>query len=83
MYEMDIKEQIEKLEAEISRVGLISIREAAELKKVSRSAILQLIQRGRLRTETIVGKQLVYKSDVTRFVNQKPGPQVGTIFKLK
>jgi excisionase family DNA binding protein len=62
---------------------LISIREAAELKGVSRSAILQLIQRGRLRTETIVGKQLVYRDDVKRFVNQKPGPSVGTVFKYR
>jgi excisionase family DNA binding protein len=80
---MDLKELIEALEKEVKAQGLISIREAAELKNVSRSAILQLIQRGRLRTETVVGKQLVYKSDVTQFTNQKPGPQVGTVFKLK
>ena len=80
---MDVKELISKLEAEITALGLISIREAAELKKVSRSAVLQLIQRGRLRTETVVGKQLVYKSDVVNWSNQKPGPSVGTIFKLK
>lgn len=80
---MDLKELIEALEKEIKAQGLISIKEAADLKGVSRSAILQLIQRGRLRTETVVGKQLVYESDVTQFVNQKPGPQVGTVFKLK
>lgn len=80
---MDLKELIEALEKEVKAQELISIREAAELKNVSRSAILQLIQRGRLRTETVVGKQLVYKSDVTQFTNQKPGPQVGTVFKLK
>ena len=78
-----IKELIEKLEKEISAQGLISIREAAELKRVSRSAILQLIQRGRLRTETVVGKQLVYQDDVVNWHNQKPGPAVGTIFRLK
>ena len=80
---MDLKELIEALEKEIKAQGLISIKEAADLKGVSRSAILQLIQRGRLRTETVVGKQLVYEKDVTQFVNQKPGPQVGTVFKLK
>lgn len=80
---MDLKELIEKLESEIKSQGLISIREAAELKGVSRSAILQLIQRGRLRTETVVGKQLVYRTDVKQFTNQKPGPQVGTVFKLR
>jgi excisionase family DNA binding protein len=79
---MDLKELIEKLEQEIKTQELITIKEAADLKGVSRSAILQLIQRGRLRTEIIVGKQLVYKEDVTDFVNQKPGPQVGTVFKL-
>ena len=79
---MDIKELITKLEAEIAKLGLISIKEAAELKGVSRSAILQLIQRGRLRTETIVGKQLVYKSEIVGWTNQKPGPAVGTVFKL-
>lgn len=80
---MDIKELIGKLETEIKSLDLISIREAAELKGVSRSAILQLIQRGRLRTETVVGKQLVYKRDVVNWSNQKPGPAVGTVFKLR
>lgn len=80
---MDLKELIQLLDAEIKKNGLISIKEAADLKGVSRSAILQLIQRGRLRTETVAGKQLVYQEDVTQFTNQKPGPQVGTMFKLK
>lgn len=80
---MDVKEIISTLESKIDTLGLISIREAAELKKVSRSAVLQLIQRGRLRTETVVGKQLVYKEDIINWCNQKPGPSVGTIFKLK
>jgi excisionase family DNA binding protein len=80
---MDLQELISKLEAEIKARGLISIPEAAALKKCSRSAILQLIQRGRLRTETVVGKQLVYKTEVMNFTPQKPGPAIGTIFKLK
>lgn len=80
---MGIKELIEETEAEINRLGLISVKDAADLKGVSRSAILQLVQRGRLRTETIIGKQLVYRDDVTGFSNQKPGPSVGTIFKLR
>lgn len=80
---MNIKELIKELETEIKTLRLISIREAAKLKGVSRSAILQLIQRGRLRTETIVGKQLVYESDIKEWSNLKTGPSVGTIFKFK
>lgn len=80
---MDLQELIDKLEAEIKSQGLVSIGEAAKLKGVSRSAILQLIQRGRLRKVEIIGKQLVYSDDVKRFVNQKPGPSVGTVFKYR
>lgn len=79
---MGIKDTIKKLETEIDKLGLVSIKEAADIKGVSRSAILQLIQRGRLRTESVIGKQLVYKDDVENWQNQKPGPAVGTVFKL-
>jgi len=75
-----IKELIETLEKAIGKLGLITIGEAAEIRNTSRSAVLQLIQRGRLETEVIAGKQLVYRTDVENFVNQKPGPAVGTIF---
>ena len=80
---MNIKEIIGLLEKEVDKLGLITIRDAAELRHTSRSAVLQLIQRGRLQTETVLGKQLVYRSEVEGFTKDKPGPALGTIFKLR
>ncbi len=68
------KEVRDELEGLIKAENLITIKEAADLRKVSRSAVLQLIQRGRLRTETVIGKTLIYKSDIENFEGQKPGP---------
>lgn len=78
---MDFDEIVKLLNDKIQELGLITIGEAATLKKTTRSAITQLIQRGRLKTKTVVGKQLVYRDEVENFRNQKPGPVLGTIFK--
>jgi excisionase family DNA binding protein len=73
----------DELEEQVADLGLIPIIEAANLRGVSRSAILQLIQRGRLRAETVLGKQLVYQSEVENFSEQKRGPARGTIFRSR
>lgn len=54
---------------------LITIAEAARLRGVSRSAISELVRRGRLRSLEMFGRVLVYKSEVESFQKQKPGPK--------
>ena len=74
------KELRNKLEEQVAELGLITIKEAATLRGVSRSAILQLIQRGRLKSETVLGKHLVYRNDLEEFKEQRPGPAPNAIF---
>lgn len=76
---MEFREISKLLEDKIQELGLITIREAAELRKTSRSAVLQLIQRGRLKTETVIGKQFVYRKEVEGFTPDRPGPHVSTL----
>lgn len=54
---------------------LITIAEAARLRGVSRSAISELVRRGRLRSIEMFGRVLVYRSEVESFQKQKPGPK--------
>lgn len=54
---------------------LITIAEAARLRGVSRSAISELVRRGRLRSVDMFGRVLVYRSEVEGFQKQKPGPK--------
>jgi len=54
---------------------LITIAEAARLRGVSRSAISELVRRGRLRSIEMFGRVLVYRSEVEGFQKQKPGPK--------
>lgn len=54
---------------------LITIAEAARLRGVSRSAISELVRRGRLRSTEMFGRVLVYRSEVESFQRQKPGPK--------
>ena len=74
----DVRDELEK---QVKDLGLIPIVEAAKLRGVSRSAILQLIQRDRLRHETILGKHLVYRDDLESFAERKPGPAVNSLRK--
>lgn len=78
---MTLKGIVSKLEAEIDRLGLIRLSEAMTIRKTSRTAIIQLIDRGRLKCETILGIQYVYRKEVEEFTKKRPGPAVGTIFK--
>jgi excisionase family DNA binding protein len=52
---------------------LISVQEAARLRGVSAASIFQLIARGRLRSEKLIGRTLVYRSEIKNFEQQKPG----------
>jgi excisionase family DNA binding protein len=54
---------------------LITITEAATLRGVSRAAIHELVQRGRLRSERMFGRVLLYRSEVESFEKEKPGPK--------
>ncbi len=91
MIDKDVREfQIHKfralrdeLEASINQLGLVTIGEAAEIRQTSRSAILQLMQRGRLTIENVLGKQLVYRDEIENFTAKKPGPQLDTVFKAR
>lgn len=54
---------------------LISQAEAARIRGVSRAAIRDLIRRERLRSITVGGRELVYRSEVEAFEKDKPGPK--------
>ena len=54
---------------------LITVTEAAQLRGVSRAAIHELVQRGRLRSEKMFGRVLLYRSEVEVFEKSKPGPK--------
>ena len=49
----------------------VSQAEAARLRGVTRSAIAELIRRGRLRTKTLYGTRFVYRSEVENFQRAK------------
>lgn len=51
--------------------NLISQKEAAELRGVSRSAINELIKRGRLQIIEIAGKKFLSREEVINFEGQK------------
>jgi excisionase family DNA binding protein len=55
---------------------LISQAEAARVRGVTRAAIRDLIRRGRLRSVSIGGRELVYRSEVELFEKEKPGPRI-------
>ncbi len=57
---------------------LITQAEAARLRGVSRTAISELIERGRLRSVSIAGRLLVYRSEVLAFERKPGGPAKGT-----
>jgi len=52
---------------------LITVQEAAQLRGVSTASIFQLIARGRLRSEKLIGRTLVYRNEIEGFKEQKPG----------
>jgi excisionase family DNA binding protein len=54
---------------------LISQKEAAEMRGVSRASINELIKRGRLNPVTVAGKVLLRRSEVETFEKVKPGPK--------
>ena len=65
------KEKLQKRPLE----DFITVVEAAKLRGVSRAAIHALIQRGRLRSENMLGRVLLYKDEVLSFEKTKPGPK--------
>ena len=62
---------------------LISQAEAARLRGVSRSAIAELITRGRLTPVELLGKVWVKRSEVIAFEKEKPGPKAAKKGKAK
>jgi excisionase family DNA binding protein len=54
---------------------LISQAEASRIRGVTRAAIRDLIRRERIRSVTIGGRELVYRSEVENFEKEKPGPK--------
>lgn len=59
----------------INASDFVTVTEAAQLRGVSRAAIHELVQRGRLRYERMFGRVLLYKSEVLLFEKDKPGPK--------
>lgn len=57
----------------------VTVAEAAELRGVSRAAIHELVQRGRLRSERMLGRVLLYRNEVENFEKDKPGPKTNVV----
>jgi excisionase family DNA binding protein len=55
--------------------NFITVAEAAEIRRVSRSAIHELIQRGRLKSERILGRVVLFRAEVEQFEKDRPGPK--------
>ena len=53
----------------------VTVAEAAELRGVSRAAMHELVRRGRLRSEKMLGRVLLYRSEVETFEKDKPSPK--------
>jgi excisionase family DNA binding protein len=68
-----MRKKEKKDEGELS--DLISQAEAARIRGVSRAAIRDLIRRERLRSVSVGGRELVYRSEVEAFEKDKPGPK--------
>ena len=62
---------------------LITQAEAAEIRRVSRAAITDLVKRGRLRTVEMFGKKLVFRSEVVAFQKESKGWPKGKSRKLQ
>jgi excisionase family DNA binding protein len=56
---------------------LLSLTQAAQRRGVSRAAVADLVNRGRLRSVSVGGKPHVYASEVDGFEKEKPGPKAG------
>lgn len=79
----NLQETVNTLQTQVEELGLITIRDAAELRGCSRSAILQLLQRDRLKSENILGKTYLYKSEVEDFQRKRPGPSLNTVYQRR
>ena len=55
--------------------NFVTVTEAANMRGVSRSAIHELVQLGRLRSKRMFGRVLLYRSEVESFEKDKPGPK--------
>jgi hypothetical protein len=69
------KKQMEqnRRETEINMSDMITQVEAAEMRGVSRAAITDLVNRGRLRSVELFGKRLVFRSEVEAFEREYKG----------
>jgi hypothetical protein len=54
---------------------LITIAEAAKLRGVSTAAVTYHLRAANMRSETVAGTLMVYRSDVENYQPQKPGPK--------
>jgi len=63
-----------KLEQESNDMtDLISQAEAARLRGVTRAAIQDLVRRGRIRSVSVGGRSLVYRSEIVNYEQGAPG----------
>jgi excisionase family DNA binding protein len=67
--------EIKSKKKQIDLADLISQAEAARLRGVSRAAISDLIKRGRLRSVKIAGHQLLFRSEIESFKDQRGWPK--------
>jgi excisionase family DNA binding protein len=64
-----------KWEKKFDPSAWISQSEAARLRRVTRQAIAELVQKNRFRVLKVGGKTLLSRSDVERYHPQQPGPE--------
>ena len=62
---------------EIDISDLVTLTEAPKMRGVSRQAIHSLVERGRLRSEKMFGRVLLYRSEVEAFERDRPGRKTG------
>ena len=68
-----MKKVSEERQTDAERQDLITPAEAARLRGVTRSAITDLVKRGRLRTYEIGGRSFLYRSEVESFTPEITG----------
>lgn len=70
------RKALERTATIAEEIDLIGIREAAEIRGVTQSAITQLCTRGRIESVNVFGHPWMLREDVVNYKKGKRGPKV-------